>query len=87
VIELLHWSYGAAGGAGFALLPKRVRQGPRWAGPLYGLVHWLFFELVLAPVLGLSHAKRVRPVERAGLAADHLLYGFVLSETRARPRS
>jgi hypothetical protein len=25
-------------------------------------------------------------VERAGLAADHLLYGLVLSETRARPR-
>ena len=24
--------------------------------------------------------------DRAGLAADHLLYGLVLSETRARPR-
>ncbi|MET0513066.1 MAG: hypothetical protein ABW135_15445 [Thermoleophilaceae bacterium] len=28
----------------------------------------------------------MRAVDRAGLAADHLLYGLVLSETRARPR-
>ena len=86
VIELLHWGYGAGGGVGFALLPKRVRQRRRWVGPLYGLVLWLGFELGLAPLLGLKQAKRVRPVERTALAADHLLYGFVLSETRARPR-
>ena len=37
-------------------------------------------------MLGLSQSKKLRPVDRAGLAADHLLYGLVLSETRARPR-
>lgn len=85
-VELMHWGYGAAGGVGFGLLPKSIHRR-RWAGPLYGLVLWLGFELGLAPLLGLKQARRVRPVERAALAADHVLYGFVLSETRARPRS
>ena len=86
-IELAHWSYGAAGGAGFALLPKSLRQRYRWVGPIYGLVIWLSFELGLAPLIGLRQARQRRPVERTALAADHLLYGLVLSEIRARPRS
>ena len=47
---------------------------------------WLSFELVQAPLMGLKQAKELRPLERAALAADHLLYGLVLSETRSRPR-
>ena len=43
---------------------------------------WLGFELGIAPALGLSQAKRVRPVDRLALAADHVLYGLVLSATR-----
>ncbi len=86
VQELAHWGYGAAGGAAFAALPDGVRRRA-WAGPLYGLVLWLSFELVQAPLMGLKQAKELRPVERAALAADHLLYGLVLSETRSRPRS
>jgi hypothetical protein len=84
-IELAHWAYGAGGGVAFGLLPDNLRLRA-WAGPLYGLAVWLGFELGLAPVLGLPQGEKPRPVERAGLAADHLLYGFVLSETRARPR-
>lgn len=87
VVELAHWSYGAGGGVIFGLLPKRVRQGRRWVGPIYGLLIWLSFELGLAPLLGLSQSRKVRPVERTALAADHLLYGLVLSEGRARPRA
>ena len=34
----------------------------------------------------LSQAKQLRAQERAALALDHLLYGLVLSEMRARPR-
>ena len=79
--ELMHWGYGAAGGAGFAALPERVRKQP-WFGPLYGVGVWLGFEAVQAPLLGLKQAKELRPLERVTLAADHLLYGFVLSETR-----
>jgi len=84
-IELFHWGYGAGGGAAFALLPDAVRRR-RWAGPVYGLAIWLGFELGIAPVLGLSQSKELRPVDRAGLAADHLLYGLVLSEMRPRPQ-
>jgi hypothetical protein len=85
VIELFHWAYGAGGGAAFAVLPDEVRRR-RWAGPIYGLAIWLSFELGIAPVLGLSQAKELRPMDRAGLAADHLLYGLVLGEMRARPQ-
>jgi hypothetical protein len=62
-----------------------MRRRP-WAGPAYGLVVWLGFELGIAPVLGLSQAKRARPVDRLALAADHLLYGLVLSGARPRSR-
>src|SRR5688500_16392817 len=84
-VELAHWGYGAGGGVAFALLPDGVRRQP-WAGPVYGLVVWLGFELGLAPLLGLKQAKKVRPLDRAGLAADHLLYGLVLNEGRRQPQ-
>jgi hypothetical protein len=84
-IELAHWGYGAAGGIAFALLPDGVRRRP-WAGPAYGLVLWAGFELGIAPALGLTQAKRVRLAERIAFAADHLLYGLVLSEFRPRPQ-
>jgi hypothetical protein len=85
VIELAHWTYGAGGGVAFGLLPDGLRRRA-WAGPVYGLLVWLGFELGIAPALGLSQSKRKRPVDRAALAADHLLYGLVLSEMRSRPR-
>jgi len=50
-----------------------------WAGPIYGLVVWLGFELGIAPALDLMQAKRLRPVDRLALAADHVGYGLVLS--------
>ena len=83
--ELCHWGYGGAGGAVFAMLPDSLRRQP-WSGPAYGLGIWLSFEAGIAPALGLSQAKRSRPVDRVALAVDHLLYGFVLSELRRRPR-
>jgi hypothetical protein len=85
VIEAIHWSYGAAGGAVFGAMPASIRRR-RWSGPVYGLAVWLGFEAGIAPALGLSQAKHPRPVERLALAADHVLYGLVLSEMRARPR-
>ncbi|HYI36684.1 MAG TPA: hypothetical protein VEX39_08785 [Thermoleophilaceae bacterium] len=81
VQELMHWGYGAAGGAGFAAIPAGVRRKP-WFGPVYGLVLWLGFEVVQAPLMGLKQAGELRPVERAALAADHVVYGYVLSEMR-----
>jgi hypothetical protein len=84
-IELAHWGYGAGGGAAFGVLPDGVRERA-WAGPAYGLLVWVSFEAVLAPLLGLEQAGKKRPVERSALALDHLLYGFILSEFRRRPR-
>jgi hypothetical protein len=85
VMELAHWSYGAAGGAVFGLLPDEVRRRP-YAGPIFGLAIWLGFEAGIAPMLGLSQAKKPRPVDRLGLAADHVLYGLVLNQGRKRPQ-
>ena len=76
-IELAHLTYGGAAGVAYAGLPGAV-HGSRWSGPAYGLATWLLYEAVVAPALGLSHAKRRRPVERLALAADHLLYGLFL---------
>jgi uncharacterized membrane protein YagU involved in acid resistance len=83
--ELTHWSYGAVGGVIYGALPDSVRRRA-WSGPLYGLGLWLSFELGLSPLLGLKQARELRTLERGALAADHLLYGLVLSETRSRPR-
>jgi hypothetical protein len=81
LVEAAHWAFGAGGGAAFGALPRELRRHP-WAGPVYGLVVWLGFELGIAPALGLSQAKRVRLVDRLALAADHVLYGLVLSVSR-----
>ena len=67
---------------------SRTRSGcVAGPAPRYGLAIWAGFEAGIAPALGLSQAKRPRPLDRVGLALDHLLYGFVLSEMRSRPRS
>jgi uncharacterized membrane protein YagU involved in acid resistance len=84
-IELAHWGYGAAGGIVYGVLPADLRR-TAWSGPVYGLLTWAAFEVVLAPLLGLEQARKPRPLDRLSLAADHLLYGFVLSELRQRPR-
>ena len=75
LVEAAHWAFGASGGAAFGALPR----------PVLGV--WLGVELAIAPALGLSQAKRVRPVDRLALAADHVLYGLVLSATRPTGRS
>ena len=79
VLELAHWAYGGLGGSAFALLPQRARRS-KAVGTAYGLALWALFEAVIAPVAG---ADRKRPVEeRAALAADHALYGLVLTSGR-----
>lgn len=86
VIEITHWSYGATAGAAFGMLPDRIRLTP-WSGPAYGLATWLWFETVIAPVLGIDEPRRPRFRARIALIADHVLYGLVLSELRRRPQS
>lgn len=85
VVVLMHWLYGAAGGAVFGALPDRLRLKP-WAGPLFGLGLWLGFEVAVVPALGLRLRNPSSVRQRVLLAVDHLLYGAVLSELRSRPR-
>jgi hypothetical protein len=84
-VGAIHCTVGASGGVGYGMLPDLVRQWS-WSGPAWGVAIWLVYESAVAPALGLKHARRVPPAERATVIADHLLYGYVLSETRKRPR-
>ncbi|MEP6910628.1 MAG: hypothetical protein ABI896_09400 [Actinomycetota bacterium] len=77
-IELAHWAYGGLGGAAFGALPAGVRR-QSWAGPAYGLATWLFFETAVSTLLGLRRTHESRPLERAAIAADHVLYGLVVA--------
>lgn len=76
-IELAHWGYGATAGAMFAFLPRGLRRS-RLTGPVYGVLSWGVFELLVAPALGLAHARRSRPQERWALLVDHVLFGLVV---------
>lgn len=85
IVELLHWGVGAMGGAAFGMLPESLRRAP-WAGPVFGVAILLSYEFGVAPLMGLSHAKRWSTNERAAFLADHLVYGLVLNEGHRRPQ-
>jgi hypothetical protein len=84
-VELAHWAMGAAFGLAFGLLPERIRL-KLWAGPLFGVAMWAGFDAVVAPALGLTERGWPKGRERTVFIADHVLFGLVLSELRARPR-
>jgi hypothetical protein len=84
VVELAHWAMGGVFGIVFSLLPERFRRH-RWSGPVYGVLMWLGFDAVLAPALGLTERDWPKGRERTVFVADHVLFGLVLSEQRARP--
>ena len=77
-IEVIHWAFGATAGAAYGLLPPRVRRR-RISGPLYGLAIWAGFELGARQLLGLGEPDDRAVTERLALAADHVLYGLVLT--------
>ena len=77
LVEFIHWSYGAAGGTLFGLLPRGLRGRP-WVGPVYGFVFWTAFEAGIAPLLGIDR-NRDELRNRLALLADHMLYGVVVA--------
>jgi hypothetical protein len=85
VVELIHWAVGGLLGLVFGLLPDRIRLKP-WTGPAYGVLAWLGFDAVIAPAAGLTERRWPHGKERAVFIVDHVLFGLVLSELRARPR-
>jgi hypothetical protein len=80
----IHMAVGAAGGVLYGALPDPVRQ-KAWSGPLWGLAIWAVYDAGVAPMLNLKHAYDFPASERATTIADHLLYGYVLSQTQRRP--
>lgn len=86
VVELFHWCYGAGGGIAYRVLPARLRRSAS-SGPVFGMALWLTFRLLVAPALGLRSERDRTNTETAALITDHLLYGLVLGEIRARPRT
>jgi hypothetical protein len=84
VVDLLHLGYGALGGAVYTAVPQRWRR--HWAsGPAYGTALWLGYNAGIVPLLQLHPGRPRRPHEVAMLAADHLLYGLVISRLGGRP--
>lgn len=78
-IELLHWGVGGAGGALYGLLPDAARRR-RLVGVAYGLAIWVGFEAAVAPLLGIDTPRRRWGIsDRLAIAADHVLYGLILS--------
>ena len=84
-VEVLHWAFGAAAAAGYGALPRSWRKRS-WTGPTYGVLIWSAFEAT-APLLSLPHAEQAGVKQRLAIAADHVLYGFVLDETRRAPQT
>lgn len=84
IVELVHWSVGAAGGAVFSLLPQQLRRRPL-VGPAYGLAIFAAFEGLIRPVIDAPQPHRIAVRERLAIGADHVLYGLILGE-RVPPR-
>lgn len=84
VVDLLHLSYGAFGGAVYAILPPTWRR--HWvSGPLFGMTLWLGYNAGIVPLLRLHSDHPRRPHEVAVLAGDHVLYGVVIGRLGDRP--
>ncbi len=84
VVDLLHVSYGALGGAVYAAIPPRWRR--HWvSGPLFGMALWIGYNAGIVPLLHLHPDHPRRPHEVAVLAGDHLLYGVVIGRLGGRP--
>lgn len=77
LVESIHWTYGAMGGALFGLLPRGLRRRA-WAGPLYGLAFWGIFQAAIRPAIGIDGGNSA-PRQRLALLADHVLYGAVVA--------
>jgi len=84
-VEVGHWAFGAAAAAGYGALPRSWRERS-WTGPIYGPLIWTGFEST-APLLRLPHTEQAGVKQRLAIAVDHVLYGFVLDETRRAPQS
>jgi hypothetical protein len=74
--QLVHYATGAAFGALFGILARRVPLPALAAGALYGAVVWAANDELLVPALGLSRRPWEYPAStHAKALASHLVYG------------
>ncbi len=84
-----HYGFGAAAGAVFATLHRRVRLPvPAVAqGMAFGLLVWATSYKGWLPALGIMPpSQRDRPGRRRTMVLGHLVYGAVLGAAEARQR-
>ena len=87
---LVHVGFGAAMGAAFTLLHRRVARGvpPAAAGIAFALGVWALSYKGWAPALGLMPpAERDRPGRPQTMIAAHIVYGAVLGALAGRRRA
>lgn len=71
-----HFGYGAAVGAGYALVHKQLPFGKIANGIVYGLLVWTVSYLGLLPVAGVSRPATEHPARRNALMiAAHVVWG------------
>ena len=88
-----HFAYGAAMGALYGPLEKKISLPPPVKGTIFGLVVWAASYLVLLPMLGLSESGQREPVRRnLMMIAAHIVWGStmgvlakVLTDNRLQP--
>lgn len=74
-----HFGYGAAMGAAYGPLQKRVPLPALAQGVLYGLLVWAASYLGLLPLLGISASGQREPVRRnLMMIAAHVVWGAAL---------
>ncbi len=80
--NLVHWTYGAAQGAMYEAVARRL-PGPRWVqGLAWGGGMWLVGDELAVPALGLAEGPKKFPVrQHAHRLGAHLTYGVAAALT------
>lgn len=75
--KLVHYAYGTAWGAGFALAARALApRAPLASGAAFGLLLWLLSDELLVPLFRFSRPPaRYPPTSHAKGLAVHLVYG------------
>jgi uncharacterized membrane protein YagU involved in acid resistance len=75
-----HFSYGAAIGALYGLLEKKVPLPALVKGIIFGLVVWAASYLALLPLLGMSESGQREPGRRnLMMIAAHIVWGSTMA--------
>lgn len=84
---IAHFSYGAAAGALYAPLAKRMRLSPVTGGALYGLAVWAGSYMGLLPAAGILRPATEHPARRTALMiAAHMVWGATIGALIDRGR-